>query len=111
MAKSPGAMVRRDHHQVGGPVRRPSGGGDRGEERAAVLQPLEAPRRQAAPAPPWSDELGPGVLSAGMSPSWGRSRAMARPPGEAVRRDHHLVEGEAFRDGEIDGSGFELSHK
>ncbi|MBC8674382.1 hypothetical protein H2136_20810 [Aeromonas hydrophila] len=48
MAKSPGVAVRRDHHLVGEPVRR-SGlrRGDRGQERAAVLQP---PAVQCRPA-------------------------------------------------------------
>ncbi|MBC8674324.1 hypothetical protein H2136_20495 [Aeromonas hydrophila] len=50
-AMAPDGTADRGHHLVGDPVRR-SGlkRGDRGQERAAVLQPLEVPRWPAAPA-------------------------------------------------------------
>jgi hypothetical protein len=66
MAKSPGVAVRRDHHLVGDPIRRSSlKRGDRGQERAAVLQPLEVPRWPAAPASPWWCEIRSGWRAAG----------------------------------------------
>jgi hypothetical protein len=46
----------------------PSGAGDRGQERAAVLQPLEAPRWPAAPASPWWCEIRSGGRAAGPWP-------------------------------------------
>jgi hypothetical protein len=79
MAKSPGAAVSRDHHLVGGPVRRPGppGAGDRGEEQAAVLQQFETPC--------W-----PATLPS-RNHRW--EHCWAEYPGGTAGRNHHLVGG------------------
>ncbi len=59
----------------------PWGGGDRRQERAAVLQPLEAPRWPAAPASPWWCEIRSGGRAAGPWPSPRAGRQTGPSPG------------------------------
>ncbi|MBC8674384.1 hypothetical protein H2136_20820 [Aeromonas hydrophila] len=81
-AVSPGWTADWGHHLVGYPVRRPGSlGGDRRQERAAVLQPLEAPRWPAAPASPWWCEIRSGGRAAGPWPSPRAGRQTGPSPG------------------------------